>query len=62
MLLLSCKRCVSKLHYPDWPTAESAALALMDDNRAGTSKHPKGGTVYAYPCGDHYHIGHQPKR
>lgn len=52
--------CLYKRHYDDWPAAERAALELMDDVRDGLLRVLKGGTVFAYPCGDHYHIGHQP--
>lgn len=52
--------CTWKRRYPDWLTAEGEAVRLMDDLRAAKLKRLKGGTVWAYPCGDHYHIGHQP--
>lgn len=51
-------RCASKLPYSTWPEAETAALELMADLRDGKLKVKKGGTVFAYPCADHYHIGH----
>lgn len=52
--------CMWKRRYPDWPTAEREALTLMDDLRDGKLRQKKGGTVWAYPCGSHFHIGHQP--
>ena len=53
-------RCEYKRQYPDWLTAEREALRLMADLDAGLLPRKKGGTVFAYPCGDHYHIGHEP--
>lgn len=53
-------RCRDKIVYPDWLTAEREALRLMDDLRDGRLKRVKGGTVFAYPCSGHFHIGHQP--
>lgn len=54
-------RCRDKIVYPDWLTAEGEALRLMEDLRDGRLKRVKGGTVWAYRCGSHFHIGHQPK-
>lgn len=53
-------RCATKLRYATWDIAEREALQLMDDMRDGKLKRVKGGTVFAYSCGDHFHVGHQP--
>ncbi len=52
--------CDWKRRYGSWAEAEREALLFMDDMRDGKLKRWKGGTMFAYQCAEHFHIGHQP--